>query len=80
MITSVFARPDRERDRDRLMRDSADFPTVLGHARAHDLARLIFWSADRDRPCPGACPHDETCSEVPRQAWDFTRTFAQYGG
>jgi len=58
----------------------ADFQTILGYAQAHHLARLTFWSANRDRPCPGAYPNDDTCSGVSQQAWDFTRTFAQYGG
>jgi hypothetical protein len=58
----------------------ADFRTILGYAQQHHLARLTFWSANRDRPCPGAYPNDDTCSGVSQQAWDFTRTFAQYGG
>ncbi|HEY3482941.1 MAG TPA: ricin-type beta-trefoil lectin domain protein [Streptomyces sp.] len=58
----------------------ADFRTILGYAQSHHLARLTFWSANRDRPCPGAYPNDDTCSGVSQQAWDFTRTFAQYGG
>jgi hypothetical protein len=58
----------------------ADFRTILAYAQAHHLARLTFWSANRDRPCPGGYPNDDTCSGVSQQAWDFTRTFAQYGG
>ncbi|MEU3184187.1 ricin-type beta-trefoil lectin domain protein [Streptomyces sp. NPDC006923] len=58
----------------------ADFRTILAYAQQHHLARLTFWSANRDRPCPGAYPNDDTCSGVSQQAWDFTRTFAQYAG
>ena len=58
----------------------ADFRTILAYAQTHHLARLTFWSANRDRPCPGAYPNDDTCSGVSQSAWDFTRTFAQYGG
>ncbi|MBD0735173.1 chitinase [Streptomyces sp. CBMA29] len=58
----------------------ADFRTILTYAQQHHLARLTFWSANRDRPCPGGYPNDDTCSGVSQQAWDFTRTFAQYGG
>jgi hypothetical protein len=58
----------------------ADFTTILGYANAHHLARLTFWSANRDRPCPGAYPNDDTCSGVAQQAWDFTRIFARYTG
>jgi Ricin-type beta-trefoil lectin domain len=57
-----------------------DFTTILGYANAHHLARLTFWSANRDRPCPGAYPNDDTCSGVSQQAWDFTRIFTRYAG
>ncbi|MBE1500696.1 hypothetical protein H4696_007796 [Amycolatopsis lexingtonensis] len=57
-----------------------DFTTILGYANAHHLARLTFWSANRDRPCPGAYPNNDTCSGVSQQAWDFTRIFARYAG
>ncbi|MBM9507568.1 chitinase [Actinacidiphila acididurans] len=58
----------------------ADFRTILGYAQTHHLARLTFWSANRDRPCAGAYPNDDTCSGVSQAAWDFTRTFAAYTG
>lgn len=58
----------------------ADFNTILAYAQLHHLARLTFWSVNRDRPCPGAYPNNDTCSGVSQQAWDFTRTFAQYAG
>jgi hypothetical protein len=57
-----------------------DFTTILGYANAHHLARLTFWSANRDRPCPGGYPNNDTCSGVSQQAWDFTRIFARYAG
>jgi hypothetical protein len=57
-----------------------DFTTILAYANTHHLARLTFWSANRDRPCPGAYPNDDTCSGVSQQAWDFTRIFARYAG
>ncbi|MEV4144672.1 ricin-type beta-trefoil lectin domain protein [Amycolatopsis sp. NPDC049691] len=57
-----------------------DFTTILAYANSHHLARLTFWSANRDRPCPGAYPNDDTCSGVSQQAWDFTRIFARYAG
>ncbi len=43
---------------------TADFQTILGYAQTHHLARLTFWSANRDRPCPGSYPNDDTCSGV----------------
>ncbi|SEP29071.1 chitinase [Amycolatopsis saalfeldensis] len=56
----------------------ADFGTILGYANSHHLARLTFWSANRDRPCTGG-PAD-SCSGVSQQAWDYTRAFASYAG
>ena len=28
-----------------------DFQTMLGYSQQHHLARLTFWSLNRDRPC-----------------------------
>ncbi|WP_107422215.1 ricin-type beta-trefoil lectin domain protein [Streptomyces lushanensis] len=56
----------------------ADFRTILAYAQQHHLARLTFWSVNRDRPCTGGGA--DTCSGVSQQAWDFTRVFAQYTG
>ncbi|MFI5756689.1 ricin-type beta-trefoil lectin domain protein [Streptomyces sp. NPDC051569] len=58
----------------------ADFRTILAYAQQHHLARLTFWSVNRDRPCGSGGPGDDTCSGVSQQAWDFTRVFAQYTG
>ncbi|MFE2040938.1 ricin-type beta-trefoil lectin domain protein [Streptomyces sp. NPDC059477] len=56
----------------------ADFRTMLAYAQQHRLARLTFWSANRDRPCTGG-PAD-SCSGVGQSAWDYTRVFAAYTG
>lgn len=58
----------------------ADFQTILGYAQQHHLARLTFWSANRDRPCPAGYPNDDTCSGVAQSAWQFTGIFAKYTG
>jgi hypothetical protein len=58
----------------------ANFQTILGYAGQHHLGRLTYWATNRDRPCPGAYPNDDTCSGVSQNAWDFTRTFARYQG
>ncbi|MEU5182180.1 lectin [Streptomyces longwoodensis] len=58
----------------------ADFQTILGYAQQHHLARLTFWSANRDRPCSGAYPNDDTCSGVAQSAWQFTGILAKYTG
>ncbi len=55
-----------------------DFRTILAYAQQHHLARLTFWSANRDRPCTGG-PAD-SCSGVAQSAWDYTRVFAAYTG
>jgi hypothetical protein len=55
-----------------------NFRTILGYAQQHHLARLTFWSVNRDRPCTGG-PAD-SCSGVSQTAWEFTRIFAGYSG
>ena len=55
-----------------------DFRTILAYAQQHHLARLTFWSANRDRPCTGG-PAD-SCSGVGQSDWDYTRVFAAYTG
>ncbi|MFD5074088.1 lectin [Streptomyces sp. NPDC058371] len=59
---------------------TADFQTILSYAQAHHLARLTFWSANRDRPCSGAYPNNDTCSGVAQTNWQFTSIFAKYTG
>ncbi|MEU0523358.1 ricin-type beta-trefoil lectin domain protein [Streptomyces niveus] len=56
----------------------ADFRTILAYAQQRHLARLTFWSVNRDRPCTGGGA--DTCSGVSQSAWDFTRVLAQYRG
>lgn len=58
----------------------ANFETILSYAQLHHLARLTFWSVNRDRPCSGAYPNDDTCSGVAQSAWQFTSIFARYTG
>jgi Ricin-type beta-trefoil lectin domain len=56
----------------------ANFQTILGYAQQHHLARLTFWSVNRDRQCAGGL--SDNCSGVGQASWDFTRVFAQYRG
>ncbi|MHA5047684.1 ricin-type beta-trefoil lectin domain protein [Streptomyces sp. SD15] len=56
----------------------ADFQTILSYAQQHHLARLTFWSVNRDRPCTSGVA--DSCSGVSQQAWDYTRVFAKYTG
>ncbi|MFG2953887.1 ricin-type beta-trefoil lectin domain protein [Streptomyces sp. NPDC048291] len=55
-----------------------DFRTILAYAQQHHLARLTFWSANRDRPCTGGSA--DSCSGVSQSNWDYTRVFAGYTG
>ena len=57
-----------------------DFQTILAFARADHLARLTFWSVNRDRPClPGTAPGN-TCSGISQVADQFTALTAGYTG
>jgi len=56
----------------------ANFQTILSYAQAHHLARLTFWSVNRDRPCTGGSA--DSCSGISQGNWDFTRVFAGYAG
>ncbi|MFG2898931.1 ricin-type beta-trefoil lectin domain protein [Streptomyces zaomyceticus] len=56
----------------------ADFRTILGYAQQRHLARLTFWSVNRDRPCTGGGA--DTCGGIGQQAWEFTRILAAYNG
>ena len=57
------------------------FTTLLGYASAHHLARLSFWSLNRDRACTGNVGWvDGRCSSVDQQPYDFTRIIARYTG
>jgi hypothetical protein len=56
----------------------ANFRTMLAYAQLHHLARLTFWSVNRDRQCAGALA--DNCSGVAQAAWDYTRVFAAYRG
>jgi hypothetical protein len=58
----------------------ANAQAMLAYATQHHLGRFTYWATNRDRPCPGAYPNDDTCSGVSQSAWDFTRTFARYQG
>jgi hypothetical protein len=58
----------------------ADFRTMLGYAQQHHLARLTFWSVNRDRACGGGTTTGDSCSGVAQQQYDYTRVNAQYLG
>ncbi|MEV4350470.1 ricin-type beta-trefoil lectin domain protein [Actinoplanes sp. NPDC049596] len=57
-----------------------DMRTITAYAQQHQIARLTFWSLNRDRQCPGAYPNDDTCSGVTQSAYEFTKIIGAYKG
>jgi hypothetical protein len=58
---------------------TGDFQTILGYARQHHIARLTFWSVNRDRQCTSGLDAD-SCSGVSQSAFAFTKILVQYTG
>ncbi|GAA2494361.1 ricin-type beta-trefoil lectin domain protein [Winogradskya humida] len=58
----------------------ADMRTITTYAQQHQIARLTFWSLNRDRQCSGAYPNDDTCSGVTQSAYEFTKIIGAYKG
>jgi Ricin-type beta-trefoil lectin domain len=56
---------------------TAGWTQIRDWAVSHGLARLAFWSVNRDRPCPGG-GLQETCSGIDQPAWEFTRITAGF--
>ncbi len=48
-------------------------------ANAHHIARLAFWSVNRDRPCPGGGVVSN-CSGISQNNWQFTAITAGFTG
>ncbi|OLF15146.1 cellulose binding domain-containing protein [Actinophytocola xanthii] len=46
-------------------------------AKARGLARLAFWSVNRDRPCPGGGVTPD-CSGIEQPEWEFSRITAGF--
>ncbi len=59
---------------------AADFQTILTYAQANHLARLTFWMANRDRPCPTGVAPGNTCSGIAQSDWAFTALTARFAG
>ncbi|MGW7817877.1 alpha-galactosidase [Streptomyces puniciscabiei] len=74
-LSSMNGRTDDSGERVRV----ADFKAMLAYARQHHIARLTFWSANRDRPC-GSGTGGDSCSGVPQQPYDYLKVFTQYTG
>jgi hypothetical protein len=54
-----------------------NFETIAAFATQHHLARLTFWSVNRDRPCPA--PEGE-CSGISQSPFAFSSVVAGYHG
>ncbi|MGW0208714.1 alpha-galactosidase [Streptomyces sp. NPDC003233] len=74
-LSSMNGRTDDSGERVRV----ADFRTMLAYARQHHIARLTYWSANRDRPC-GSGAGGDSCSGVSQQPYDYLKVFTQYTG
>jgi hypothetical protein len=48
-------------------------------ANSHHIARLAFWSVNRDRPCPGGGV-TSNCSGISQNNWQFTSITAGFTG
>jgi chitinase len=57
----------------------ADFQTILSYAQQHHIARLTFWSINRDRAC-GSGTDADSCSGVSQAPYAYTKVFVQYTG
>jgi hypothetical protein len=58
----------------------ADMQTITAYAQQHSIARLTFWSLNRDRQCAGGYPNDDTCSGVAQSAYQYTKIIGAYRG
>jgi hypothetical protein len=59
------------------------FAQLLAFAQAHHPAWFSFWSVNRDFPCPAGATEPwapGTCSNIPQNPYDFTKTIVRYGG
>lgn len=58
----------------------ADYQRILTYARTNHLARLTFWSVNRDRPCPSGAAAGDSCSGIAQSPGQFTALTAGYTG
>ncbi|MFJ3230584.1 carbohydrate binding domain-containing protein [Streptomyces sp. NPDC086787] len=57
----------------------AIWTSVRDWADSHHIARLAFWSVNRDRPCPGGGVVSN-CSGISQNNWQFTSITAGFTG
>ncbi|KUN39758.1 chitinase [Streptomyces longwoodensis] len=58
---------------------TAIWTQIRDWANAHHIARLAFWSVNRDRPCPGGGV-TSNCSGISQNNWQFTSITAGFTG
>ncbi|MFJ3247061.1 carbohydrate binding domain-containing protein [Streptomyces sp. NPDC086782] len=58
---------------------TAIWTQIRDWANSHHIARLAFWSVNRDRPCPGGGVA-ENCSGISQNNWQFTSITAGFKG
>jgi chitodextrinase len=57
----------------------AQWQQIRDYAQNNHLARLAFWSVNRDRPCPGGGVVSN-CSGISQNNWQFTQITASFTG
>ncbi len=55
----------------------AAWTQITNWAKTNKLARLAFWSVNRDRGCAGGGVQS-TCSGIAQNDWDFTKVTAGF--
>ncbi|MEU5892996.1 carbohydrate binding domain-containing protein [Streptomyces sp. NPDC047461] len=58
---------------------AATWTSIRDWANSHHIARLAFWSVNRDRPCPGGGVVSN-CSGISQSNWQFTSITAGFTG
>ncbi|AQW53513.1 chitinase [Streptomyces violaceusniger] len=56
-----------------------NFKDMVSYAKSHHLARVSFWSLNRDRKC-GSGTDGDACSGIDQGTYDFTKVLAGYNG
>jgi len=57
-----------------------DLQAMLAFATLHHLARMSFWSVNRDRACAGVITGPDECSGIAQQPYAFSDLIAGYHG
>jgi len=71
-ITGMIGRSDQGE-----ITSLAAWTAIRDWAQQRDLAKLAFWSTNRDRPCPGG-GLSSACSGIDQPAFEFSRIAAQF--